>query len=111
MTTVLAELGRKYVERWVGLLVLPGLLYVAGAVAAYRLGHAHWADPGRLTSLLDPGGPLDGRSVSSVWLAAVVVLPVLSAAAGLVARGAAAVLGRLWFESWPAGLGRLAAWR
>ena len=48
MNTVVAELGRKYVERWVAMLVLPGLLYVAGAAAAWRLGHAHWADLGRL---------------------------------------------------------------
>ncbi|NUR42210.1 MAG: hypothetical protein HOV73_19190 [Streptomyces sp.] len=102
MNTVVAELGRKYVERWVAMLVLPGLLYVAGAAAAWRLGHAHWADPGRLTGLMEE----DGRSVSSVWLLAVVVLPVLSAAAGLAARGAAALLGRLWFDPWPRGLGR-----
>ncbi|GAB2732963.1 hypothetical protein [Streptomyces bullii] len=108
MNAVLAELGRKYVERWVTLLVLPGLLYVAGAAAAYRLGHAHWADLGRLTGLLDRGGPLDGRRPSSVWLLAIVVLPLLSAAAGLAAQGVAAALGRLWFEPWPAGADRLA---
>ncbi|WP_326812731.1 hypothetical protein OIE62_03205 [Streptomyces scopuliridis] len=34
MNTVLAELGRRYMERWVALLVLPGLLYVAGAAVA-----------------------------------------------------------------------------
>jgi hypothetical protein len=38
MSTVLAELGRRCVERWVTMLVLPGLLYVAGAAVAYRLG-------------------------------------------------------------------------
>ncbi|GAB2873878.1 hypothetical protein GCM10027074_47060 [Streptomyces deserti] len=111
MNAVLAELGRKYVERWVALLVLPGLLYVAGAAAAYRLGHRHWADLGRLSGLLERGGPLDGRNISSVWLLAIVVLPVLSAAAGLAAQGVAAALGRLWFDPWPAGLGRLARWR
>ncbi|MCD9144946.1 hypothetical protein [Streptomyces albireticuli] len=107
MNTVLAELGRRYVERWVAVLVLPGLLYVAGAVAAHRLGHAHWADVGRLAGLLDPGGPLGGGR-TSLWVLAFVVLPVLSAAAGLAARGAAAALGRLWFDPWPYGLRRLA---
>ncbi|MFB6977207.1 hypothetical protein [Streptomyces scopuliridis] len=108
MNAVLAELGRRYMERWVALLVLPGLLYVVGAAVAYRLGHTHWADLGRLTGLLEPGGPLDGRRPSSVWIFVIAVLPVLSAAAGLAARGAAAALGRLWFEPWPYGLRRLA---
>ncbi|GEC08278.1 hypothetical protein SSP24_59330 [Streptomyces spinoverrucosus] len=111
MNAVLVELGRRYVERWMALLVLPGLLYVAGAAAAYRLGHVHWADLGRLTGLLEPGGPLIGRGVSSVWLFVIVVLPLLSAAAGLAARGMAAVLERLWFEPWPRGLDRLARQR
>ncbi|MFJ3668116.1 hypothetical protein ACIPSE_16905 [Streptomyces sp. NPDC090106] len=106
MNTVLAELGRKYAERWVTLLLLPGTLYVAGTAAACRLGHTHWADPGRLTALTERGGPIGGRTVSSVWLLAVVVLPVLSAAAGLAARGAAAALGRLWFDPWPRALDR-----
>ncbi|MFG3662069.1 hypothetical protein [Streptomyces sp. NPDC047706] len=105
MNAVLVELGRTYVERWMTLLVLPGLLYVAGAAVAYRLGHTRRADLGRLTGLLEPGGPLIGTSLSSVWLF-VIVLPLLSAAAGLAARGAAAVLARLWFEPWPGVLRR-----
>lgn len=114
MNTVLVELGRKYVERWVALLVLPGLLYVAGVTVAHRLGHAHWADLGRLVGLLEPGGPfgsLVGGSRTSAWVLMIVVLPVLSAAAGLAARGAAAGLGRLWFEPWPYGLRWLARGR
>jgi hypothetical protein len=111
MNSVLAELGRRYVERWAALLVLPGLLYVSGAVAAYRLGHTHWADLGRLTSLLDAGGSLDGRRTSSVWVLVIAVLPVLSAAAGLAARAAASALAQLWFEPWPYGLRRLARQR
>ncbi|MEU7109477.1 hypothetical protein ABZ951_31185, partial [Streptomyces sp. NPDC046215] len=110
MSTVLAELGRRYLDRWMAVLVLPGLLFVAGTAAAVRLGHARWADPGRLTGLLDAGGPVTGRP-ASVWVAVAVVLPLLSAAAGLAARGAAAALGRLWFAPWPRGLRRLARWR
>ncbi|MGW4275283.1 hypothetical protein ACWEGQ_23670 [Streptomyces seoulensis] len=37
MTGFLAKLGTNLTERWLSLLVLPGLLWVAAAAAASRL--------------------------------------------------------------------------
>ncbi|MGW9307262.1 hypothetical protein ACWGPQ_04550 [Saccharomonospora azurea] len=42
MNKFLETLANKLAERWLTLLVLPGALYLAIAIAATRLGHAHW---------------------------------------------------------------------
>jgi hypothetical protein len=102
MTSVLAELGGRFAGRWAALLVVPGMIYTFGATAAWRLGHARWADIGRLgdlPNLTDSG---------SRWAVLVVALPVLSAVVAMTAHGAAAMLARLWFEPWPRPLGPLA---
>ncbi|MFD7264016.1 hypothetical protein ACFV9H_41190, partial [Streptomyces sp. NPDC059874] len=48
MGSLLSELGKKPAERRLTLLVLPGALYLAVAVTAHTLGHAHALDIGRL---------------------------------------------------------------
>lgn len=42
MSKFLETLAGRLAERWLTLLVLPGALYLAVAIAATRLGHAHW---------------------------------------------------------------------
>lgn len=99
MSIVLAELGKKYAERWVSLLVLPGLLFVAAVLTAMTLDHSldfsHLADKAdrMATSVSQRSGHL---------ALAVAVIPVLSAAAGLAATAVAKLVARLWFELWPA---------
>jgi hypothetical protein len=93
MTALLTEIGGRYLDRWATVLVLPGLLYVAGAIAARRIGQSQWHDLGRL-SVVDEQAP--------PGLLLVVLILVLAAAAGLAARAVAALLGRLWFGPWPA---------
>jgi hypothetical protein len=99
MSTVLAEMGKKYAERWVSLLVLPGLLFVAAVLAAIALGHS--LDVGRLTSTVERMAAAVSRRPGDLALA-VVVVPVLSAAAGLAATAVAKLVARLWFEPWTA---------
>jgi hypothetical protein len=99
MSIVLAELGRKYAERWVSLLVLPGLLFVAAVLAAVTLGHS--LDIGRLTSTVERMAASVSRQPGNLALA-VAVVPVLSAAASLAATAVANLVARLWFEPWPA---------
>lgn len=98
MGTVLAELGRKYAERWVSLLVLPGLLFVAAVVTATTLGHS--LAVGRLASTVEDMASSVSRRPGGLALA-VAVVPVLSAAAGLAATAVATLVARLWFEPWP----------
>lgn len=103
MNTALAELGRRYLERWVAVLVLPGLLFVASVVTARRLGHRHWADLDRLAALPKLIAGADARGARG-WVLLLIALPVLSAAAGLAARGVTAALARMWFDPWPKAL-------
>jgi len=53
VTAFLEALGGKLAERWLALLVLPGLLLLATAGVAHTLGHARWHDAARLTEALN----------------------------------------------------------
>lgn len=99
MNTVLAELGRKYTERWVSMLVLPGLLFVAAVFTAAALGHS--LDLGHLTGTVERMATSASRQPGNLAVA-VAVVPLLSAAAGLAAAASAKLVARLWFEPWPA---------
>lgn len=114
MGTLVGEFGRRVMERWAALLVLPGLLYVLAAAAARTLGHDSFTDIGRLVDAIRNAAANATRDPSLLAIAAV-LLPVLAAVAGLLARTAGALAGRLWFGPWPAPLsgagGRLAAAR
>jgi hypothetical protein len=90
----LNELGKKIAERWLTLLVLPGLLWVATALLATQLGWRH---------ALDPHTAADGitgwanKSHSPGLIVLVLVgLFIASAAAGLTATALGALVRRLW---------------
>ncbi|MGH3849608.1 MAG: hypothetical protein ACRDR6_07870 [Pseudonocardiaceae bacterium] len=105
MATFLGELAKKLAERWLTLLVVPGMLWVATATTSVILGYDHWADPRRLTDELS-------RSLSGVRqpaeVGAFVVGVLLSAAtASLAAQALGTVIGHLWLAEWPAVLGRV----
>lgn len=101
MNAFLAELSRKLAERWITLLVLPGLLFVGALATALTLRQRNWHD---VNQLVDAGrrlsADLDARGPVAVGLALAVVL-LLSAAAGLAARGVAAAIQPLWLGQWP----------
>ncbi|MET8748097.1 hypothetical protein [Streptomyces sp. NPDC004728] len=112
MGGLLATLGGKLAERWLSLLVLPGALFVSAVSAARILGHGHALDLALLvrhvkhwTTAVKVAG-LPGLAV------AMVVLLLVSAAAGLAAQALGsvceyAVLASQW-ESWPPPLRQLA---
>ena len=96
MTAFLAELGTKVADRWLGLLVLPGLLWTAALAAGVELGQDRALDVLRLRALLgrvadDPAS----HSGATVLLAAAAVL-LVSAAAGLAASALGGLFQRLW---------------
>ncbi|WP_367138285.1 hypothetical protein [Saccharothrix sp. HUAS TT1] len=86
MTAFLAELGKKLAERWVALLALPGVLFLATALTAATLGHARALDWRRLVAAV-PSGLAPVRLV----LLAVALL-VAASAVGLAARGLGALV-------------------
>jgi hypothetical protein len=92
----LAELGRKLADRWLDLLVLPGLLWFAALVAATRLGQGHPFDAVRLREWLDWEAAQPGSHSLAAVLAAVLGVLAAAAAAGLAASGLGGLLQRLW---------------
>ncbi|MFJ8929937.1 hypothetical protein ACIRLA_25475 [Streptomyces sp. NPDC102364] len=115
MGGLLGELGKKLAERWLSLLVLPGAVYLAMAVSARTLGHAHPFDLARLTAQVTawakaPAAATVGGQV--VLLAAVLAG---AAAVGLAAQGLGSLVERLTlaagWRAWPPPFRRLADWR
>jgi hypothetical protein len=100
------ELARKLAERWVGLLVLPGALFVATAWAGWYLGWDRaWDLPGLVEHVKATGTEI------SRWPVATQVLLVLVTSLGIGATGAAvqALAGltrAVWLGNWPAPLSR-----
>ncbi|WP_344485513.1 hypothetical protein [Glycomyces endophyticus] len=96
MHTAFIDLGGRIGERWATMLGLPGLLYLAGAAAAFHLGGAERTDAVRLADTLglDTTGP-------AVWIALLVTVPVLTAAATAAAGALAAAVTGAWLGRWP----------
>ncbi|MFD8569139.1 hypothetical protein [Streptomyces sp. NPDC059639] len=107
MNTVLAELGKKLADRWMGAVLLPGLLFVAAAVCGVLLGHGSALDRTYLSDELARAGTrLAGRpaaialTVTGTLLAATV--------SGLAVQALAFAVRRMRVSRRPL---RLARWR
>ena len=96
MSGFLAELGKKLADRWLDLLVLPGVLWIAALVVATRLGQEHPFDIGRLRAWLDAEAAHPGSHSIGTVLIAVVGLLAAAAAVGLGASALGGVLQRTW---------------
>ncbi|PRY37410.1 hypothetical protein [Umezawaea tangerina] len=105
MTTLVAELGKKLADRWLGTLVLPGLLFVAVATCGRLLGHGRALRPGVLPAEVDR--LVRGLSGTSTAFA-VAGLLLAATAAGVAARAVAAAVRRVWTARRPR---RWVAWR
>ena len=93
MTGFLTEIGSKLADRWVALLALPGLLYLAAVTAAAVLGQQHALSypvlSGKITSWAD--GPVLKSAGGAVLIIAAVL-------AGSVLAGLAATAGGRFVE-------------
>jgi hypothetical protein len=96
MSEFLGEIGKKLAERWVTLLAIPGLLYLAAATLAVALGEGHAVDVGSLTGLITKWAA--SPALKSPGGAILIVAAVL--AGSVVAGLAAAALGRLTEIMW-----------
>jgi hypothetical protein len=108
MEALLGELGRRIADRWLVQLVLPGLLWLAAAVTALVVGHAHALDVDRLIRHADlTASAVPARPVPiAMALAAAVAL---AAVAGLAAQGTARALQAVWVGQWRPPAASLAA--
>ncbi|MGV9501470.1 hypothetical protein ACWDQ0_24590 [Streptomyces sp. NPDC003642] len=108
------ELGKKLADRWLSLLVLPGVLYLATAAAAHTLGQRHALDAARLIQEVTTVAKQPAVTGVGGQIVLVGAILIASAAAGIVAEAAGALVERLvlavgWKE-WPLGLPVPAGW-
>lgn len=105
------ELAKKLAERWVSLLVVPGLLYVTAIWVGMQLGWTHALDLHRLAAATtDAAASLFGWSAAAQALA-VAGLLLAAAGVGLVVQGVVGPMRAFWLGQWPTGLGWAARWR
>ncbi|MGW2724966.1 hypothetical protein [Streptomyces sp. NPDC001492] len=99
MNTFLAELSKKLAERWLSLLVLPGLLFLGTAWVARTLGHAHALDRRvAFDTAQEQAQALEGKPVQ---LGVLVVAVLLGAAAvGLLANALVTPVEHVWLGQW-----------
>ena len=107
MTAFLAELGTKLADKWMTLLVLPGLIYLAVLAAGAELGQRRALDFLALRPAINrvAGQPAAG-STGAIILAAVALLAA-AAAVALVANGLGQLAERAWTatgDRWPASI-------
>ncbi|MGP3968612.1 hypothetical protein [Streptomyces sp. 6N223] len=109
MNGFLAELGRKFADRWFALLVLPGLFYAGVAAVALTLRQRNWAD---WQAVWDGVNELttqtEGQNVGARTALVLVALLPLSTALGLLAQGLAGPVERAMSGEWPRPLAGLA---
>ncbi|MGW0769254.1 hypothetical protein [Streptomyces sp. NPDC002676] len=96
VTSLLSELGKRLAERWVSVLVGPGLLFVGATAVAGALGHRQALDPGALrTWMTGRAGSPHARDTATVVLVVCAVLAA-SALAGLAATVLGSAVELLW---------------
>ena len=96
MNAFLSELGKKLADRWLTLLVLPGLLYITVVTVAGVLGHRYATDPGVLHIWIDSLAAAPASSSSAGLLSWAVGVLIGATGAGL----GAAALGQLVQRAW-----------
>ncbi|MCX4471795.1 hypothetical protein OOK41_16020 [Micromonospora sp. NBC_01655] len=106
MNNFFGELAKQLAERWVGLLALPGLLFVATAWAGIQLGWSHAVDLPLLASRATGFGAALGRASGPAQALAVIGLLLASSGVGLTVQALAAPVRAGLLGLWPPGLRR-----
>jgi hypothetical protein len=104
VTAFLGALAERLAERWMSLLVLPGLLLVGTGAAGALLGQRHWDDwPALSRWTSDYAARPAAHAPGAVVLAAAAVL-LAAAAVGFFAQALGRVIRTVWIGEWPAAL-------
>lgn len=111
MGNFFGELAKKLAERWVGLLALPGLLFVACVWVCLELGWTHALDLRLLASKAATLGTSLSRASGPAQILAVVGLLLAAAGVGLIVQALTGPLRAWWLGLWPIGLRWAARWR
>ncbi|MDH6109195.1 hypothetical protein P3T36_007407 [Kitasatospora sp. MAP12-15] len=100
MGTFFQELAKQLAERWLTLLLLPGVLLAAAAATAVQLGHRHALDYARLERAASKtAAVIAQQSIGSQALLAIIVL-LASTGIGLAVQSLACVTRRVWLGPW-----------
>ncbi|WP_340682576.1 hypothetical protein LCL61_28430 [Amycolatopsis coloradensis] len=102
------ELAKKLAERWVGLLFVPGALFVVGALLGVNLGHAHALD--WTMAVREVSGAAVGRHPSSGQAVVIVALLLAATAVGLVVQAMTGMTRAVWLGRWPRPFAVFARW-
>ncbi|MFE3527066.1 hypothetical protein ACFXOD_36965 [Streptomyces sp. NPDC059161] len=105
MTTFLAALGTKLADRWITLLILPGLLYVGVTTAATQvLSQGRWNDSALLHERIDEvASSPTAHSPGSILLVTAAVL-IVSVGVGLLAECIGRFTEWWWMGAWAPGI-------
>ena len=106
MSDLWSELGKQLADRWLSMLVLPGVLYLAVAAAAHALGHQHPFDVELVVRTVTAEARKPAVTSASGQILVLLAIAVAAAAAGVVAQGAGVLIERVVLASgwtqWPA---------
>ncbi|WP_330327857.1 hypothetical protein [Streptomyces pseudovenezuelae] len=96
MNGFLSEVGKKLAERWLSLLALPGMLYLAAVTVAITLGHTHAWNLGELSSQITNWS--SSRSFQSVGGTVLIMVTALlgSIAVGLAVGALGTCVEMVW---------------
>ncbi|MFE9612224.1 hypothetical protein [Streptomyces sp. NPDC006012] len=106
MTPFLNELARQLAGKWVSLLVVPGILFVASGAVGWRMRFGAWPGDEEFVT-----GLQQGRASAGQLAAAVLAALLVSAWAGLLAQGSGRAVHWLWLGRWPGRTGAALAGR
>ncbi|MFD2415705.1 hypothetical protein [Amycolatopsis pigmentata] len=109
------QLGKSLADKWLGLLVLPGALYLAVVTTARALGQSRALDVPYLVSQITAWAHAPAVGTAGGQVVLLLALLAGSVAAGLVARVLGAAIERVTlaagWHSWPRWIRPLAGWR
>ena len=101
MTDFFQELAKTLAQRWVGLLLVPGALFVVGAFVGVQLGHQHALDLSMATHVLAAATTSIAGRPGTVQVVVLVAALLTSAGVGLVVQAMTGVTRALWLGRWP----------
>jgi hypothetical protein len=105
------ELAKKLGERWVALLLVPGVLFAVSVLLGLHLRHGHALDWTMAVRHVVDRAAAIGKLSGGAQAAVIVGLLVAASAAGLVVQSMAGVTRRVFLGAWPWPFRLLALWR
>ncbi|MFE6554114.1 hypothetical protein ACFVHS_37830 [Streptomyces sp. NPDC057746] len=103
------QLAKTLADRWISLLVLPGVFFLGGVWLAVSLGHGQAWNVVLLTRQAENAATTVADLPTGAQALLVVVVLAGAAGTGFVVQALAGVTRRIWLGQWPRPLGQLVA--